>query len=152
MGGVKHAVRVVDGGGFAVPVRRSRRWSSLRDRGHVSGSPVQPTVICKTQPESADHAQFGPRVLRVEDMRHELPTRERIGDLLPGLSRVSGLEERSVLDGPPVRSILVCNVARWRSHVTPAAPSIKGREKGRLTYVWRRRGNTGGGDYSMLRK
>jgi len=58
------------------------------DRRHVSGSPMQPTIICKTQPESADHAQFGPRVLRVEDMRHELPTRDRIGYLLPGLSRV----------------------------------------------------------------
>ena len=27
MGAVKHAVRVVDGGGFAVPLGRQRRWS-----------------------------------------------------------------------------------------------------------------------------
>jgi hypothetical protein len=62
------------------------------DLRHVPGSPVQPTVIRKTQPESADHAQFGPRVLRVEDMWHELPTRECIGDLLPGLSWVCRLK------------------------------------------------------------
>src|SRR5260370_1480114 len=85
-------------------------------------------------------------------MRHELPTRERIRDLLPGLSRVCRLEERGVLNGPPVRSVLVCDVARWRRQVTPAARSIKGRENRRLTYVCRRRGNTGGGDCSMSRQ
>src|SRR5258708_22034361 len=73
-------------------------------------------------------------------MRQGQATRERIRDLLPGLSRVCRLEERGVVNGPPVRSVLVCDVARWRRQVTPAARSIKGRENRRLTYVCRRRG------------
>ena len=62
--------------------------SASGDRGYVCGFPMQPTIIRKTQAESTDDAQFGPRVLRVEDMRHELPSRECVSDLLPGLSRV----------------------------------------------------------------